>query len=63
MIWDEHIHSDPAILVGKPLVRGTRLAVEFILELFAAGSTPAQVAESYPTQMEYTNRLRRSIGP
>jgi uncharacterized protein (DUF433 family) len=50
--WEEHIHSDPAILVGKPVVRGTRLAVEFILELFAAGWTPEQVLESYPTLTE-----------
>jgi uncharacterized protein (DUF433 family) len=48
MNWHEHIHSDPAVLTGKPVVRGTRLAVNFLLELFAAGWTPAQVLESYP---------------
>jgi uncharacterized protein (DUF433 family) len=46
--WHEHIHSDPVVLTGKPVVRGTRLAVHFLLELFAAGWTTAQVLESYP---------------
>lgn len=48
MNWREHIHSDPAVLTGKPVVCGTRLAVNFLLELFASGWTTAQVLESYP---------------
>ena len=48
MNWREHIHSDPGVLAGKPVVRGTRLAVSFLLELFASGWTSAQVLESYP---------------
>ena len=47
--WRKHIHSDPAVLVGKPVVRGTRLSVEFILGLFAAGWDEAGVLENYPT--------------
>ena len=47
--WQEHIHSDPKILLGKPVVKGTRLAVDFILGLYAAGWTEEQVLESYPT--------------
>ena len=43
------IVRDPAILGGKPIVRGSRLAVEFILGLFADGWTQDQVLESYPT--------------
>ena len=43
------IVRDPEILGGKPIVRGTRLAVEFILGLFADGWTQDQVLESYPT--------------
>ena len=42
------IVRDPEILGGKPIVRGTRLAVEFILGLFAAGWTQDQVLETYP---------------
>jgi uncharacterized protein (DUF433 family) len=48
MNWQEHIHSDPAVIAGKPVVRGTRLAVDFLLGLFAAGWTQEQVMESYP---------------
>lgn len=43
----DHIHSDPAILVGKPVVRGTRLSVEFLLSLVDAGWTDQQILESY----------------
>ena len=32
MNWQDHIHSDPAILAGKPLIKGTRLSVEFLLD-------------------------------
>lgn len=47
--WRQYIHADPNILVGKPVVKGTRLAADFILRLFAAGWTEQQVFESYPT--------------
>ena len=46
--WREHIIADPAILVGKPVVRGTRLAVEFVLELIAGGWTFDEVLANYP---------------
>lgn len=48
MEWSVYIHSDPEILVGKPVVKGTRLAVDFLLGLFAAGWSEQQVLESYP---------------
>ncbi len=37
MDWQQDIHSDPEILVGKPAIKGTRLSVEFILRLFDNG--------------------------
>jgi uncharacterized protein (DUF433 family) len=46
--WREHITVDPAVLVGKPVVRGTRLAVEFILELVAAGWSFDDLMANYP---------------
>ena len=49
MNWKEYIHSDPEILLGKPVVKGTRLAVDFILNLFATGWTHEQILENYPT--------------
>jgi uncharacterized protein (DUF433 family) len=49
MDWRQYLHSDPKILLGKPAVKGTRLSVEFLLGLFAAGWTEPQVLEKYPT--------------
>jgi uncharacterized protein (DUF433 family) len=48
MNWREYIHLDPAVLTGKPVVRGTRLGVDFFLELLAAGWTADEVLDSYP---------------
>jgi uncharacterized protein (DUF433 family) len=48
MSWPERIVIDPEILAGKPVVRGTRLAVEFILELLAAGQSEADILANYP---------------
>ena len=47
--WRDYIHSDSRILLGKPVVKGTRLAVDFILGLYAAGWTEQQILDSYPT--------------
>ena len=47
MKWQERIVTDPAVLCGKPVVKGTRHSVEFLLGLFAEGWTTAQVLESY----------------
>jgi len=49
MDWRQYIHSDAEILFGKPVVKRTRLSVDFILRLFAAGWTEQQVLENYPT--------------
>ncbi|MEO5886183.1 MAG: DUF433 domain-containing protein [Anaerolineales bacterium] len=43
-----HITYDPEILNGKPYIRGTRLSVEFILELFASGATRDDIIRTYP---------------
>ncbi len=48
MDWREHVASNSDVLAGKPVVQGTRLAVDFLLGLFAAGWTEAQVRENYP---------------
>ena len=47
MDWREHIHTDREILTGKPVVKGTRLAVEFLLGLLAEGWTEKQILENY----------------
>ncbi len=48
MSWEERIEINPRVLVGKPVIRGTRLAVEFIVELLANGWSDQQIAENYP---------------
>ncbi len=48
MNWTERIVAAPAVLCGKPVIKGTRLSVEFLLGQFAEGWTTAQVLESYP---------------
>ena len=48
MNWQERIVIDPGILVGKPIVKGTRLAVEFIVDLLAQGWSEAEILRNYP---------------
>ena len=48
MKWQTYIHSNPNILSGKPVIKGMRLSVEFILGLFEEGWTESQILESYP---------------
>ena len=46
--WRDHIHSDSERLGGKPVFRGTRLSVEMILKLMAAGWDAGKMANEYP---------------
>ena len=48
MTWKERITADPQVLVGKPVIKGTRLAVEFIIDLLAQGWTEAEILRNYP---------------
>jgi uncharacterized protein (DUF433 family) len=48
MAFSERIVVNPEVLAGKPVIRGTRLAVEFILELLAAGESESDLLENYP---------------
>lgn len=48
MNWQERIVSDPDTLFCKPRIGGTRIGVEFILDLMASGWDEAQILESYP---------------
>jgi uncharacterized protein (DUF433 family) len=47
-MWEERIVVDPKILVGKPVIKGTRLAVEFILDLLAQGWSRDEILRNYP---------------
>ncbi|HZK98716.1 MAG TPA: DUF433 domain-containing protein [Caulobacteraceae bacterium] len=44
----QRIVLDPAILAGKPVVRGTRLSVDFVIGLMADGWAEADILENYP---------------
>ena len=46
--WRNRITIDPGTLAGKPIIKGTRIAVEFILELLANGWTDETIMENYP---------------
>ena len=46
--WEDYIEADPEIMVGKPVIKGTRITVELILEFLAGGWSAEQVLESYP---------------
>ena len=48
MHWSERITVDPEVLVGKPVVRGTRIAVEFVVELLAKDWSEEQIIDNYP---------------
>jgi uncharacterized protein (DUF433 family) len=43
----ERITSNPDVMVGKPVIRGTRLTVEYILRLLARGATVEEILQEY----------------
>jgi len=47
MTWQDRITIDPNVLVGKPIVKGTRISVEFVIDLLARGWFTAQVLSEY----------------
>ena len=52
MNWQEIIVVEPNILLGKPIIRGTRLAVEFIIDLLAQGWSTEDIIENYQITIE-----------
>ncbi|TNF42811.1 MAG: DUF433 domain-containing protein [Cytophagales bacterium] len=48
MEWKDRIVSDKNVLLGKPIIKGTRISVEFILERLADGWSESKILESYP---------------
>jgi uncharacterized protein (DUF433 family) len=50
--WPDHISVDPDICHGKACIRGTRVMVSVILDNLAAGLTPGEIVESYPSVRE-----------
>lgn len=62
------IESDPAVMMGKPVIAGTRITVELILEKLAAGETAEQLLQAHPrltresilAALDYAARALRS---
>ena len=48
MAWQDRIAVDSRVLVGKPVIKGTRLAVEFIVDLLAQGWSEEEILRNYP---------------
>jgi len=48
MDWREHIETNENILLGKPVIKGTRISVEHIIDILASGWTEEQILENYP---------------
>lgn len=47
MDWRSRIVAHPDVLVGKPIIKGTRISVELVMDLLAAGYTADQIIEQY----------------
>jgi uncharacterized protein (DUF433 family) len=47
--WQQRIELNPEVLTGKPVVKGTRMAVEFVVDLLAQGWTEGMILKNYPT--------------
>jgi uncharacterized protein (DUF433 family) len=48
MNWQNYIVSDKKVLLGKPVVKGTRLSVDFIISLYAQGWSEETILQNYP---------------
>jgi len=48
MEWQAHITADPAVLTGKPVIKGTRISVELVLESLERGWTIDDILAQYP---------------
>ncbi|HLA85616.1 MAG TPA: DUF433 domain-containing protein [Thermoguttaceae bacterium] len=70
MTWQDRITIDSDVLVGKPIVKGTRIAVEFVIDLLARGWTTEQVLAAYdhltPEDIQaclaYASEVLKSVG-
>ena len=48
MEWKERIEVNPEVLVGKPVVKGTRISVELVVDLLAQGWSQEEILRNYP---------------
>jgi uncharacterized protein (DUF433 family) len=50
--WKIHIEANPEILYGKPVIKGTRISVDLILEKMSCGQTFQEIIQNYPDLKE-----------
>ena len=62
MTWQDRIVIDPAILTGKPVIKGTRITVEFLLELPAEGWSHRQIGQNDPSVTDEGLQAARKFG-
>jgi len=48
MLLTERIEINPAVMLGKPIIRGTRIPIELILRKLSEGATEADLLDAYP---------------
>lgn len=48
MDWEKRIAIDPKVLTGKPVIKGTRISVEFVIDLMAKGWGESEILANYP---------------
>lgn len=48
MDWQDRITVDPKVLVGKTIIKGTRISVEFLMDLLSNGWSHEQILQNYP---------------
>lgn len=47
MDWSDHITADPGVLMGKPVIKETRISAEFVIDLLAGGWTTEYILREY----------------
>jgi uncharacterized protein (DUF433 family) len=58
--WQERIVIDPGIMVGKPVIRGTRIPVELIVQMLGQGISEEEILEEYPRL--HAEDIRAALG-
>jgi len=48
MRWQDYVERNPKVMVGKPVIKGTRITVELVLELLSDGASEQDILSSYP---------------
>ncbi len=57
----ERIVLNPKVMIGKPVIKGTRLTVEFIVNLLAHGATIEEILDEYEGLMAATYRMAQTL--